>query len=333
MKSKIKVFISYAHEDVDTATRLYEDLKKKGVSPWLDMEDILPGQDIDTHIKKNIRESDFFIALLSSNSLNNRGYVQKELKYAMDMLDEFPKSEIFLIPVRIEDCPVSDEKLLKINVVEIFSDYKTGLEKIIEAIQSKKEGDISIYEGPREVTSSKPSSVMQISSKFLKSPTASIGMWVYLPDFNEGIRLLVNNRYLISHDTNNGRKKTTLKGNLYVNAFALLRGPLVWEPVGKPCWKLWLSNSEGEQWIREVHDTIDFAVGWHHFMVRWDHNQPIIELIIDGHTYISENDYIKYWPNDFISTAFIGCWQNLWPGHFAETKLWRIASAEHFIDD
>jgi len=333
MRSKPKVFISYAKEDVVIAKRLYGDLKKKGVSPWLDLEDILPGQDIDTHIKKAIRESDFFIVILSTNSLSNRGYVQKELKYAMDILVEYPKSEIFLIPVRIEDCAFSNEEVLKISIVDIFSDYNTGLEKIIKAIQSKQIDKNITYEGPLEITSKNTSSAMQISSKYLKSPAASIGMWVYVSDYNEGIRRLVNNRYLIAHDTNKGLRKKTSIGEKYVNTFALLRGPLVWKPIGKPCWKLWLSNNEGEQWTKIVHDTIDFSVGWHHFLVRWDHNQPIIELIIDGHTYISENDYIKYWPNKFNPTAYIGSWQNFRNEHFIETKLWRIATVEHFIDE
>jgi hypothetical protein len=38
-----------------------------------------------------------FLALLSQNSVTKRGYVQKELSEALDILDEFPSSEIFII--------------------------------------------------------------------------------------------------------------------------------------------------------------------------------------------------------------------------------------------
>ena len=33
------VFISYSREDHDAASRLYEDLKRAGLRPWLDKED------------------------------------------------------------------------------------------------------------------------------------------------------------------------------------------------------------------------------------------------------------------------------------------------------
>ncbi|MGE0086834.1 MAG: toll/interleukin-1 receptor domain-containing protein [Desulfococcaceae bacterium] len=64
----LKVFISYAREDIDTARRLYADLKMAGIVPWMDKIDLLPGQNWKFHITKAIRESSFFIALLSSKS-------------------------------------------------------------------------------------------------------------------------------------------------------------------------------------------------------------------------------------------------------------------------
>ena len=38
------VFISYAREDSDAAKRLKKDLKDAGLNPWLDKEELLPGQ-------------------------------------------------------------------------------------------------------------------------------------------------------------------------------------------------------------------------------------------------------------------------------------------------
>ena len=40
----MKVFISYGKEDQAIALKIYHDLKKSGASPWIDSEDILPGQ-------------------------------------------------------------------------------------------------------------------------------------------------------------------------------------------------------------------------------------------------------------------------------------------------
>jgi hypothetical protein len=49
--------------------------------------------------------------LLSSNSGEKIGYVQKELKEALEVLDEFPQSKRWLIPVRIDDCKVMQQAI------------------------------------------------------------------------------------------------------------------------------------------------------------------------------------------------------------------------------
>ena len=106
-----KVFISYAREDIETARRLYSDLKKAGVDTWLDCEKLLVGQNWKVMIRKAIRESSYFLALLSENSLSKQGYVQKELKIALDMLDERSPEDVFVLPARLDDCKPADERL------------------------------------------------------------------------------------------------------------------------------------------------------------------------------------------------------------------------------
>ena len=41
---KQQVFICYAKEDIQTAERLYQDLKQKGIQVWMDKKSLLPGQ-------------------------------------------------------------------------------------------------------------------------------------------------------------------------------------------------------------------------------------------------------------------------------------------------
>ena len=62
-KKKTKVFISYGREDEKHALKLYQGLKNIGAEPWLDSENLLPGQNWKTVISKAIRECDYFIAL------------------------------------------------------------------------------------------------------------------------------------------------------------------------------------------------------------------------------------------------------------------------------
>jgi hypothetical protein len=129
-----KIFISYAQEDIEAAQKLYEHLKNTGLEPWLDRESLVPGQKWRLAIKDAIKDSRYFIALFSSNSVEARGYVQKQLKEALDILDEFPSKGIFIIPARLDDCKVSEDKVTDLYMVDLFRDWKSGIEKILKAM-------------------------------------------------------------------------------------------------------------------------------------------------------------------------------------------------------
>lgn len=99
-----QVFISYAHQDYEQIERLYHRLLETGYRPWIDKEGILPGELWENAIKRAIQDSDFFLAVLSKNSVNRKGVLQSELKQAMDILDGLTDTDIFLIPVKLDDC-------------------------------------------------------------------------------------------------------------------------------------------------------------------------------------------------------------------------------------
>lgn len=131
-----KIFISYAREDIDTARQIYHDLKKFGLDVWFDEECLLPGKNWDREIQNIIPQCAHFLALLSSNSVNKHGYVQKELKKAFEVLDKFPEGYEYIIPVRLNDCKLLHEKLQMIQYADIFpvDNYDKGLYKILLSI-------------------------------------------------------------------------------------------------------------------------------------------------------------------------------------------------------
>ncbi|MCP4104499.1 MAG: SUMF1/EgtB/PvdO family nonheme iron enzyme [Desulfobacteraceae bacterium] len=128
-----KVFISCANEDIDIAARLYGDLEKAGVIPWMD-KNILAGQNRKLEIRKAIQESAYFLMLLSKNSVTKTGYFQKELKIALEMFDERPDSEIFLIPALLDECKPEDERIQDIQHVDLGADYEGGLNDILRVL-------------------------------------------------------------------------------------------------------------------------------------------------------------------------------------------------------
>lgn len=141
-ETNIKVFISYAHEDANSADRLYNDLKNAGLEPWLDKESLLAGDDWKEVIEKEISNSRYFIPLLSSNSIGKKGYVTKEWSKALDVFASFKEYKRFIIPVRLDDCKVSNRKIKNLHIVDLFPNRKTGVQKIIKAILPEKKPDI-----------------------------------------------------------------------------------------------------------------------------------------------------------------------------------------------
>lgn len=139
-KEILKIFLSYAHIDLGFAKRIYRDLKRYGLKIWFDKESLLPGQDWEKEIKKAIRESDYFIALLSDKSLSKRGFVHTELKFSFEIVEKYFPSDsgIFIIPVRLDGCKPSDayERLGRLHWIDVFpqSEYKNGLRKILKVV-------------------------------------------------------------------------------------------------------------------------------------------------------------------------------------------------------
>ena len=128
------VFISYASEDFAAAKRLYRSLKDAGFNPWLDKENILPGQNWDSEIRDAIKSCRHIIILFSANLVGKIGYVQRELKEAILEQQNFPPSLVFIIPARLDNCKIPYRELDKIQYVDLFPDWTRGFEKMRKSL-------------------------------------------------------------------------------------------------------------------------------------------------------------------------------------------------------
>ena len=144
MSTEDLVFISYAREDQSWAERLYMDLRKLEINAWLDIRCLSAGANWKFEIKKAIRNSRHFILLLSKNSITKRGFVQKEIKEALDVLQEFPMGAIYLIPARLDKTEPVDEDLHELNWVDLTPDYHDGLARIVSSLASLKPSPIIV---------------------------------------------------------------------------------------------------------------------------------------------------------------------------------------------
>lgn len=125
------VFLSYAKEDAAAASHLYQELTTAGVRVWFDREELAPGANWKAEIRKAIRKSRYFIALISSTSMAKKGFVQTELREALEVLKEYPENEIYLIPTRLDSCETSYEVLSDLQWVDLFPDWESGRDQLL----------------------------------------------------------------------------------------------------------------------------------------------------------------------------------------------------------
>lgn len=92
----LRVFLCHASSDKTVVRGLYERLRTRSIRPWLDEKRLLPGQDWDLEIKKAVHNSDVVVVCLSRRSITKEGYVQKEIRFALDVWQLKSRREPFL---------------------------------------------------------------------------------------------------------------------------------------------------------------------------------------------------------------------------------------------
>jgi hypothetical protein len=93
----MRVFISHAWEDKPVALELAR--LPPFVKAWVDVRELLGGQDLDPTIIEAIEDSHVFLTLVSRVAMT-KPYVNKELAWALER--EAKKDRVFILPVIIE---------------------------------------------------------------------------------------------------------------------------------------------------------------------------------------------------------------------------------------
>jgi hypothetical protein len=85
----------------------------------------------ELEITKAIDKADFIVICISRRSITKRGFVQREIKLAIDTYQAMPSGEAFLMPARLEDCTVPQE-LSRYQYCDLFTE--NGLKLLVDAI-------------------------------------------------------------------------------------------------------------------------------------------------------------------------------------------------------
>ncbi|HKV42688.1 MAG TPA: TIR domain-containing protein, partial [Blastocatellia bacterium] len=134
---QLRVFLCHSSKDKPAVRELYGKLSASGFKPWLDEEDLLPGQEWANEIQKAVRASDVVLVCLSRDSITKQGYVQKEIKFALDVADQQPEGTIFVIPVKLEECEVPN-RLSRWHWVNLHEDR--GYDKLVKSLEHRNAG-------------------------------------------------------------------------------------------------------------------------------------------------------------------------------------------------
>jgi hypothetical protein len=244
-----QIFLSYVREDGEAAERLYNDLKKAGLKVWMDRKDLIPGQRWRPAIKKAIKESSHFLALLSSSSVSKQGFFQKELKTAREVLEEMPEFEIFMIPARLDNCEPAEDWLQEFHRADLFPQYESGLEQILRAFKS---ADAVVIDPVPAPVSEKPPVLKDSSAK--KEPVGGMIGGHKPPHPRRSTPLEVSEAEFIKvFKLNDDLKPLAYVPNQYQDngdgTITDRATGLTWEKSGS---KKWLTYKEAQNYVTEL---------------------------------------------------------------------------------
>jgi len=129
------VFIAYVHEDAGMADRLFDAFESAGFDPWLDRRKLLPGQNWPRAIQDALETSDFVVPCFSAYSVRKKGGFQAEIRYALDCASRIPLDQIFLVPVRLDCCPIPPQISRVVQYVDLFPDFQIGFRRILRVLK------------------------------------------------------------------------------------------------------------------------------------------------------------------------------------------------------
>lgn len=106
------IFISYAKQDADAATRICTALRAAGIEVWFDQSELRGGDAWDAAIRRQIKTCALVIPIISANTQGRaEGYFRLEWKLAIDRSHLMAQDRAFLVPVVIDDTPEGDERV------------------------------------------------------------------------------------------------------------------------------------------------------------------------------------------------------------------------------
>jgi hypothetical protein len=129
-KTAAYFFISYSREDANLQRRIIAELRGRGISVWVDIENLIPGSPAwEREIERSIRGAAGVIALLSPDSHDSE-WVRREISFA-----EQNDKRIFPVLIRGDEEDSIPLRLSNHQRVDLRRNFQDGLEELASALR------------------------------------------------------------------------------------------------------------------------------------------------------------------------------------------------------
>ena len=108
------IFLSYASDDFEAASRLAEGLRAAGLEVWFDKDALQMGDDWARSIRRGLEQCSLFLPVISHRTLseeNRRRYFWREWNDADDFARGMAPDEAYIVPVVIDDMRIDHAPL------------------------------------------------------------------------------------------------------------------------------------------------------------------------------------------------------------------------------
>lgn len=131
------VFISYTSGDRDRVEPIADALMASGIDAWMDVRRLKAGQNWDFEIRRALDKAAVIVVFISDKSVTKRGYVQREIRLALEKAEEKLVDDIYLIPVLLDE-NVTVPDLIK-DLQFIRHKDEAFQEKLLDAVKHQME--------------------------------------------------------------------------------------------------------------------------------------------------------------------------------------------------
>jgi hypothetical protein len=136
-KNERVAFISHSTKDKPFVRRLAADLVANDVRVWLDEQRILVGDSIPEKIAQGLAESDFFLMVVSHNSVDS-AWVRKELNSAL--VHEIERRKVAVLPIKLDEAKMPDSINDKLYA-DFTGSYEKGISDLLRSIKAREVTD------------------------------------------------------------------------------------------------------------------------------------------------------------------------------------------------